>query len=74
MNSFCTHVRGPHGCVWCDAGHAALGFTTALLPGPWRALSALGFFAYQMARAKPAHERVRSLNQWGLGYFGGSLL
>lgn len=73
MNSACQHVRGPYGCVWCDASHVAIGFATALLPAPWRAASGACFLIYQMARTKPAGERVHSLTQWGVGYFGGSL-
>lgn len=73
MTSFCNHPRLPAGCPWCDYGHAAVGFATALLPPPWRAATGACFLAYQMLRTKSAGQKVTALNQWGLGFFGGSL-
>ena len=74
MNSVCPHVRGPDGCPLCDLSHAAIGFATALLPPPWRAGAGVCFLVYQMLRTKPTSERLHSLNQFGAGYWGGSLL
>ena len=74
MNSFCTHVRGPNGCVWCDYGHVALGVGTALLP-PALSITASGcFLVYQLLRAKSDRERLVSLGQFGAGFVGVSLL
>lgn len=74
MQTFCNHPRAANGsCPLCDLSHAALGFVAAVLPPPWRAASGVCFLAYQMLRTKPAAQKLDALNQWGLGYFGGSL-